>query len=439
MSLLVLTWMNLRKRNNHFFLSSPSQKPTRQQYDWHLKKRGWPFVLSCLAFILVALLGLSGKPDILPEQVESDLEVFVRDGCPHCEKAKTYLNRLKQRYPQLTVTVRDIGKDPQALLRLKTLGAKFDISQLGVPAFYARGELLIGFESAETTGKQLEELLGRPPPDAGTRSHDACPVEPDMPCPPTSTQDDVGGKSIQVPFFGDRTLPELGLPLFTLSLGLLDGFNPCAMWVLLFLLALLANLRDRRKMFLLAGTFVLVSGVVYFAFMAAWLNIFLLIGYVRIIQIMMGVMAVGIGLVNVKEFVAFGQGLSLAIPDSAKPGLYARVRKILAAEHVSQAMIGILVLAILVNMIEFVCTAGFPALFTHVLSQQGLTTLEYYGYLGLYNLAYIADDAVMVTIAVITLSHHKLQEREGRWLKLISGLVMLGLGILLLFAPQQLI
>ena len=133
-----------------------------------------------------------------------------------------------------------------------------------------------------------------------------------------------------------------------------------------------------------------------------------------------------------------GKAYLSAIPESAKPGLYARVRKILAAEHLSQAMLGILVLAILVNMVEFVCTAGFPAMFTQVLSQQGLTTWEYYGYLGLYNLAYITDDAVMVTIAVVTLSHHKLQEREGRWLKLISGVVMLGLGVFLLIAPEWL-
>jgi glutaredoxin len=378
------------------------------------------------------------KPPIGREQIESDLEVFVRKGCPHCEKAKTYLTKLKQRYPQLKVAVRDIGQDPQGLLRLKTLAAKFDMTQLGVPAFYVRGELVVGFQSEETTGKHLEELLGRPPPGTGAVSESICPLEPEVPCPPESAPEAIGGQRIQVPFFGDLTLPELGLPLFTLFLGLLDGFNPCAMWVLLFLLALLANLRDRRKMFLLAGTFVLVSGLVYFAFMAAWLNVFLFIGYVRLIQVMMGALAVGIGLVNIKEFWAFGQGLSLAIPESAKPGLYARVRKILAAEHVSQAMTGILVLAILVNMIEFVCTAGFPAMFTQVLSQQGLTNSEYYGYLGLYNLAYIADDALMVTIAVVTLSHHKLQEREGRWLKLISGLVMLGLGVLLLLAPERL-
>ena len=431
--------MKFCKMNNLVPISFHFRKPGGKQNATNLRKPSWPFVLSCVFFMVVGVLGLSGKPAVAPEQFESDLEVFVRQGCPHCEKAKTYLTELKQRYPQLKVTVRDIGQDPQALLRLKTLGGKFDMTQLGVPAFYVRGELVVGFQSAETTGKHLEELLGRPPPTTGAVSEGICLLEPEVPCPPESTPEAIGGQRIQVPFFGDLTLPELGLPLFTLFLGLLDGFNPCAMWVLLFLLALLANLRDRRKMFLLAGTFVLVSGVVYFVFMAAWLNVFLFIGYVRIIQVMMGGLAVGIGLVNVKEFWAFGQGLSLAIPESAKPGLYARVRKILAAEHLSQAMLGILVLAILVNMVEFVCTAGFPAMFTQVLSQQGLTTSEYYGYLGLYNLAYIVDDAVMVTIAVVTLSHHKLQEREGRWLKLISGLVMLGLGVLLLFAPEQLI
>lgn len=430
--------MKIPKLHNLFLIALHMRKSGGQQSTTNLRGLGWPFVLSCVVFVVVGMLGLSGKPDVPPEQVVSDLEVFVRQGCPHCEKAKTYLTWLKQQNPKLSVTVRDLGEDPQALLRLKTLAAKFGITQLGVPAFYARGELLIGFESEGTTGKQLEKLLGRPPPDEGTHSEGACPVEPDVPCPPKPKPKVIGGQPIHIPFVGDQTLPELGLPLFTVFLGLLDGFNPCAMWVLLLLLGLLANLRDRRKMFLLAGTFVLVSGVVYFAFMAAWLNVFLILGYVRIIQVMMGGLAVGIGLVNVKEFWAFGQGPSLVIPESAKPGLYARIRKILAAEHLSQAFIGMLVLATLVNMIEFACTAGFPALFTQVLSQQDLTTFEYYGYLGLYNLAYVADDAVMVTIAVVTLSHRKLQEREGRWLKLVSGLVMLGVGILLLFAPTQL-
>lgn len=181
--------------------------PRGQQRSTYLRKLRWPSVVSSVVFVVVGVLGLSGKPAVGPEQVESDLEVFVRQGCPHCEKAKTYLTDLKQRYPQLKVTVRDIGQDPQALLRLKTLAAKFDITQLGVPAFYVRGELVVGFQSAEITGKQLEELLGRPPPDAGTSSEGTCPLESEVPCPPASTQEDVGGKSIQVPFLAIRLFP----------------------------------------------------------------------------------------------------------------------------------------------------------------------------------------------------------------------------------------
>jgi hypothetical protein len=210
------------------------------------------------------------------------------------------------------------------------------------------------------------------------------------------------------------------------------------MWVLLFLLSLLVNLQDRRKMALIAGTFVLVSGLVYFAFMAAWLNMFLLIGFSRPVQVGLGGIALFVGAVNVKDFFALHHGITLSIPESAKPGLYARVRGILQAEHLAGAMAGIIILAGLVNLIELLCTAGFPALYTQILTLQQMPSWEYYGYLGLYNLAYIFDDSLMVTIAVVTLSHRKLQERAGRWLKLTSGLVMVGLSAVLLLQPKWL-
>jgi hypothetical protein len=210
------------------------------------------------------------------------------------------------------------------------------------------------------------------------------------------------------------------------------------LWVLLFLLSLLVTLRDRFAMALIAGTFVLVSGVIYFAFMAAWLNIFLLIGLSHTVQMMLGTLAIGIGAVNVKDFFAFRRGFSLTIPDSAKPGLYARIRRIVQAEHRTGALIGVIILAGLVNIVELLCTAGFPALYTHVLSTYQLPTWHYYAYLGLYNLAYMADDALMVTLAVVTLGRRKLEEREGRWLKLTSGAVMIALGLLMIVKPSLL-
>jgi glutaredoxin len=363
------------------------------------------------------VLLVSSGPFVWAGEIPPDIEVFVRAGCPHCEAAAPFLEQLRRERPSLRIISHDIAHDPASLERLRTLAAERGLSQVGVPTFKIGAELIVGFLSAETTGREIRAALDR---RAGLPSRRMM-------------------EGIHTRWFGDIRVEDLGLPLFTIAIGLLDGFNPCAMWVLLFLLSLLVNLQDRRKMALIAATFVLVSGLIYFAFMAAWLNLFLLIGLSRAVQVTLGSVAFSIGIVNVKDYFALHRGITLTVPEPAKPGLYARVRGILQAESLATAIAGIVVLAGLVNFIELLCTAGFPALYTQVLTLQSLPTWAYYGYLGLYNIAYILDDGLMVTIAVVTLSRRKLQERAGRWLKLASGLVMAGLGAVLLLQPEWLI
>ncbi|EMI18452.1 putative membrane protein [Rhodopirellula maiorica SM1] len=255
---------------------------------------------------------------------------------------------------------------------------------------------------------------------------------------PKVLQSESSDEAIEVPIWGRLRVDELGMPLFTLVVGLVDGFNPCAMWILVFLLSVLVNIKDRKKIVIIAGTFVVVSGLAYFAFMAAWLNLFILVGIIRPVQIALGGLALLIGVVNVKDFFAFKKGISFSIPERHKPGLYRRVREIVSAKYLTVALSGAIALAVIVNMIELLCTAGLPALYTQILTLQNFPVWENYLYLGLYILAYMFDDALLVTIVVVTLSHHKLQEREGRWLKLISGIVILLLGLVMLFRPQWL-
>jgi len=243
---------------------------------------------------------------------------------------------------------------------------------------------------------------------------------------------------IELPLFGSVDVQQLGLPLFTIAIGLVDGFNPCAMWVLLFLLSILVNLRDRFRIFAIAGVFVLVSGLAYDAFMAAWLNVFLLVGFLRPIQVFLGLLALVVGAIHVKDFFAFKKGISLSIPESAKPGIYKRVRSIVTADNLWGAIVAATVLAILINIIELLCTAGLPALYTNVLSMQQLPAWQNYAYLGLYILAYMFDDSLMVGVVIVTLGKRKLQEKEGRWLKLVSGAVVLLLGVVMLFRPEWL-
>lgn len=363
-----------------------------------------------LKWMILLLLPVVSWPAVATELRCQTVEVFVRDGCPHCANAKVYLNDLQQRYPDLNVTLYEVRSDPHALERLLRLSRQHGVEPPGVPSFLICDAFQAGFSVAGGSDKWIEYQL-------------------------TGSDTETDGYAVDTPL-GSFSIDDLGLPLFTITLGLVDGFNPCAMWVLLFLLSILVNIRNRGRILLVAGTFVLVSGLVYFAFMAAWLNLFLLIGLVRWLQVLIALLALVIGAIHIKDFFAFGRGVSLRISDSVKPTLYMRVRDVLHAENLWAALVGVTIVAVMVNLIELLCTAGLPALYTQLLTMNSMPTLHYYGYLALYNLAYIFDDALMVGIAVFTMNKFKLQERQGRWLKLLSGLVVVILGLLLLIAPE---
>lgn len=346
-----------------------------------------------------------------PQQTVHVMDVFVRDGCPHCAAAKAYLPELAAQRGDLEVRLHSVDKDPNAREALENYSRMAGIWPPGVPTFVVQGRILVGFDNAENMAPELHRLIDNTPvPAAG----------------------------IELPLLGRIDADQTGLVLFTLAVGLVDGFNPCAMWVLLFLLSLLVHLRDRRRMALIAGTFVFASGAVYFAFMAAWLNIFQWVGLSGTLRWILALLALVIGIVNINDFFRHGQHFSLSIPASFKPGLYARMRRIIQSHSLLPALVSVVILALLVNTIELLCTAGFPALYTAILTQQHLSMPAYYGYLGLYILAYIADDSVMVAIAVLALSSNKLSPNSGRYLKLISGVVMAGLGVTLALQPDWL-
>jgi hypothetical protein len=230
----------------------------------------------------------------------------------------------------------------------------------------------------------------------------------------------------------------VSLPLFTVAVAGLDAFNPCAFFVLLFLLSLLVHARSRWRMALVGGVFVVISGVMYFAFMAAWLNVFLVTGQLRWVTAAAGAIALTLALFNLKDYFFPGAGGSLSIPDSAKPGLFARMRKLTTGDALPTVLLGTVALAAVANSYELLCTAGFPLVFTRVLTLNDLGTTTYYGYLALYNVVYIVPLLAIVGVFVWTLGSRKLSESEGRFLKLMSGMMMLGLGLLLVFRPELL-
>ena len=385
----------------------------------------WP--LRLLGIVLSALLALLPMATTAPAGVHAaaaaaagELQVFVREGCPHCAAAKAFLPSLVRQRPGLQVRLRDVGTDPLARAELLRLSQEKGIQAPGVPTFVYGERVLVGFDDAGGRGRELLALI-------------------DLQMPEEDPEGLGELDRVRLGPLGSISAAGLGLPLFTLVMGLLDGFNPCAMWVLLFLLSLLVHWRDRRRMALVAGTFVLVSGAVYYAFMAAWLNVFLLLGWSTGLRLVLAGLALTVGVVNVRDFQRQDSRFTLSIPAEAKPGLYARMRGVMQSRSLLPALAGVAALAVVVNAVELLCTAGLPALYTAVLSQQNLTPAAHYGYLALYIVGYIADDSLMVGAAVLALSSNRLTETGGRWLKLISGTVMLVLGAGLLLRPGWLL
>jgi glutaredoxin len=402
------------------------------------------------ALVILLAVGVAwpahGRGESAPARPpEPDLEVFTREGCPRCEEALRWLEGLRAARPGLRVAVADVARDPAALARLRSVAERAHAGAVSVPAFHVHGVLVVGFAGAATTGARVEALLdgGEAPPGPGAEAP-ACRAEEPVCADTAASSADLqhpgapASDEVALPLFGRVRVRDMGLPLFTLAIGLVDGFNPCATWVLLFLLSFLASLRSRARMLLIAGEFVLVSAIAYYAFMAAWIAVFALVGLSRAVQVALGSFGLVVGLVNVKDFFALHRGPSFSIPEAAKPGIYRRMRAVVRARTLLLALVAAGVLAVLVNFVELLCTAGLPALYTQVLAAQPIPTWKRYAYLGLYDLAYMADDILMVGVAVATLGHRKLQENEGRWLKLLSGGVMVAIAALLLFRPEWL-
>jgi hypothetical protein len=245
-------------------------------------------------------------------------------------------------------------------------------------------------------------------------------------------------KVFTLPLFGDVDPSKMSLPLFTVIIGGLDSFNPCAFFVLLFLLSLLIHARSRQKMLIIGGIFVLFSGMIYFIFMAAWLNIFLIIGQLTAITLTAGLIALATAAINIKDFFFFHKGISLTIPEQAKPRLFERMRNLLKSSSLPAMVAGTVVLAVTANAYELLCTAGFPMIYTRVLTLHKLAAAQYYLFLVLYNIVYVLPMAAIVVVITVTLGARKLTEWQGRKLKLISGLMMLSLGMVLIINPALL-
>jgi thiol-disulfide isomerase/thioredoxin len=372
------------------------------------------------------------------------LYYFFSPTCPHCQAAKPFIAELERENPWLEVKRYSV-KDHRGNSRFYYETAQsLGVEALSVPGLVFCRQVLIGYDTAETTGQQLADALracherrianpGTPDPAGAAGGGDSSGATTQL-----SSAEQKVGTTVNLPFVGTVDAQAFSLPVLTLVLAGMDAFNPCAFFVLLFLLSLLVHAKSRTRMAIVGGTFVLFSGIVYFIFMAAWLNVFLLAGELRVITIIAGLLALTVAALNIKDYFWFKAGPSLSIPDSAKPGLFKRMREVVMTGSMGPMLASTVLLALVANSYELLCTAGFPMVYTRALTLASLESWQYYAWLAAYNVIYVIPLLVIVVLFTKTMGARKLSETEGRLLKLISGFMMLGFGLVLLVAPNLL-
>lgn len=355
---------------------------------------------------------------------------FWSTGCPHCKHAHKYLNNLPEMIPWLDLLSYNVSETNGANkfeMIAKGLGEK----TTSVPAFVSCGKMDVGYANAQTTGKylynQIVKCHKKLTKEIKENGESNGIISKDEEIPP-----------VVLPIIGEINPMTLSLPMLTLALAGVDAFNPCAFFVLLFLLSLMVNAKSRSRMLLVGGVFVVFSGLIYFMFMAAWLNLFLVIGQIAIVTTIAGAVALTIGALNIKDFFFFKQGASLSISDENKSSLFKKMSGLVAADNISTVLFGTVVLSIAANAYELLCTAGFPMVFTRILTLSELSAFDRYMYLVSYNVIYVVPLAVIVLLFTATLGKRKLSENEGKTLKLLSGTMMTGLGGMLLVFPNML-
>ncbi|NOR68255.1 MAG: hypothetical protein GQ532_00915 [Methylomarinum sp.] len=379
-------------------------------------------IFGLLFFLTVLPSSYVNAESSIAEQQRSNqvtLYYFWSRYCPHCIEAKPFINKLAATYPWLTLKNYDLVGSKSNKQRYLQMATELQQPANSVPAFIFCNQMIVGYEDAESSGKELQDKL--------------------LACH-TDNNDQLTKKqeNFNIPGFGSMHYQDLSLPVFTLLIAALDAFNPCAFFILFFLLSLIVNQRSRLRMLVIGGTFVLCSGLMYFLFMSAWLNLFLISEQLMVITAIAGMIAIIFGSLNIKDFFYFKQGVSLSLSDSARSRLFVRMRALTQSGSWPTMIVATMVLAIAANSYELLCTAGLPMVYTRVLTLNELTNAQYYLYLAFYNVVYIIPLLFIVLLFTVTLGKKKISEKEGRILKLLSGSMMLGLGGILLLNPELL-
>lgn len=412
-----------------------------------------------IVFAVFLLLPVGAKAD---EKV-INIHLFYGNGCPHCAAEEEFLSDYLKDRPDVKLYKYEIWYDShnQELLSKvqKEMGTT---NKNGVPFTVIGKKTIVGYADG-VTDEQIKDAINyylnndyRDYAGEITGKVKKVEVKEDTIKDESKTEDkkenkmekaddtkdsDQTDENVTVPVLGKINAKKVSLPILAVVLGFVDGFNPCAMWILIFLITMLFNMKDRKKMWILGLTFILTSGIVYLMFMLAWLNLATFISKIAFIRLLIAVIALVVGLINVYKYIDSLKKKDEGCDVVDKKDRKKIMEKIISITHEKKfiiALLGIMVLAASVNIIELMCSIGIPLLFTQILAMNNLSTFSYMIYMFIYIFFFLIDDIVIFVISMVTLKVTGLSTKYTKYSHLIGGIIMLIIGLLLIIKPELL-
>lgn len=412
-----------------------------------------------IVFAVFLLLPVSAKAD---EKV-INIHLFYGNGCPHCAAEEEFLSDYLKDRTDVKLYKYEIWYDShnQELLSKvqKEMGTT---NKNGVPFTVIGKKTIVGYADG-VTDEQIKDAINyylnndyRDYAGEITGKVKKAEVKEDTTKDESKTEDkkenkiekadntkdsDQTDENVTVPVLGKINAKKVSLPILAVVLGFVDGFNPCAMWILIFLITMLFNMKDRKKMWILGLTFILTSGIVYLMFMLAWLNLATFISKIAFIRLLIAVIALVVGLINIYKYIDSLKKKDEGCNVVDKKDRKKIMEKIISITHEKKfiiALLGIMVLAASVNIIELMCSIGIPLLFTQILAMNNLSTFSYMIYMFIYIFFFLIDDIVIFVISMVTLKVTGLSTKYTKYSHLVGGIIMLIIGLLLIIKPELL-
>ncbi len=391
------------------------------------------FILILAISLILPVFAFAQVENPISEISEEKIEyaLFHLETCPHCRDEIKFINKeVMPKYGEfIDLKMYEVSTSENQQI-FQQYGYFYNFPQVGsVPVAFIDGEVVAGYGTDKTTGKQIISIIEQKLADKNLLE-----TEPSPTC-------DVNQVCLEVPVLGTIDAKTFSLPILTVVMGLLDGFNPCAMWVLLFLISLLLGMEDKRRMWLLGTIFIVASGAVYFVFMAAWLQFLMFIGMILFVRLAIGLVAIVVGGKNIKDYWDSRKVDGLVCKVSNKEGtakIFDKIKNIVYRKSLIWSIIGIVILGFSVNLVELACSAGFPAVYTQILALSGIPAWEKYLYMLGYIIFFMLDDMIVFVLAMLTLKSKIVGAKYAKYANLVGGVIIFILGLLLIFKPEWL-